>query len=91
MCTVIKAFQGASVKCLPSARSSHDPRVLGYSPRLGSLINGEPASASPSPSASACCSSCLCAFCQINKYNLLKNKILSNLKLQVLNPNMQKT
>ena len=33
--------------------SGHDPGVLGWSPTLGSLLNGESASPSPSASASA--------------------------------------
>ena len=41
-----------SIKCLALAR--HDPRVLGSSPILGSLLSGEPASPSPSATPPAC-------------------------------------
>ena len=56
------------VKHLPSAQAGHDFRVLGLSPTLGSLLNGEPTS--PSPSAAP-------PLCQISKQNL-ENFVFKN-------------
>ena len=48
---------GGSVSWVSAFSSGHDPRVLGWSPKSGSLLSRE--SASPSPS--ACRSPCLCS------------------------------
>jgi len=45
---------GASVGEVSAFSSGHDPRVLGPSPALGSLLSGEPASPSPSAPPPAC-------------------------------------
>ena len=57
--------------------SGHDPRVLGLSPMLGSLLSGE--SASPSPIAPPLTLSFSCSFflSQINKIFKKQNKTLS--------------
>ena len=44
---------------------SHDPRVLGWSPKSDSLLSGEPASPAPSAAPLACALSLF--LCQINK------------------------
>ena len=42
---------GGLISYVSAFSSGHDPRVLGLSDTLGSLLSGEPASPSPSPSA----------------------------------------
>ena len=55
--------------------SGHDPRVLGSSPTLGSLLNGQPASPS-SPS--------VLSFSQINKYNLFNKSKKENKLIKIV-------